>query len=91
MSAFMTSASSGAHTGLSCTAYAPNPHLETYKVQQESARSLTIRICQVLSGSLSLTLSLSLSLSFFLSLSLSLSLSILTSYLALDLALGDSR
>jgi hypothetical protein len=87
MSAFMTSASSGAHTGLSCTVYAPNPPSETYK---ESARSLTIRICQVLSGSLSLSLSISLSLS--LSLSISLSLSLFRPLdLALDLALGDSR
>ena len=60
MSAFMTSASSGAHAGLSCTVYAPNPPSQKYKVQQESARSLTIRISQVLSLSLYLSLSLSL-------------------------------
>jgi len=88
MSAFMTSASSGAHAGLSCTVYAPNPPSEKYKVQQESARSLTsIRISQVLSLSLSLSRR-RLFLSLFLSIYLSLSIS--TSYLALDLALGDS-
>jgi hypothetical protein len=96
MSAFMTSASSGAHAGLSCTVYAPNPPSEKYKVQQESARSLTsIRISQVLSLSLSLSLAAgSFSLSFYLSIYLSLYFDLLSRswsrswWLLLTLTLG---
>ena len=87
MSAFMTSASSGAHAGLSCTVYAPNPHSEKYKVQQESARSLTIRISQVLSLFLSFSLSLSLSLS----ISLSLFRPLISLLISLLVTLADSH
>jgi len=93
MSAFMTSASSGAHAGLSCTVYAPNPPSEKYKVQQESARSLTsIRISQVLSLSLSLSLAAgSFSLSFYLSISLSLFRPLISLLISLLVTLADSH
>jgi uncharacterized protein YqhQ len=94
MSAFMTSASSGAHAGLSCTVYAPNPPSQKYKVQQESARSLTIRISQVFSlrGSFSLSLSVSFSLlSLFLSIYLSLFRPLISLLISLWVTLSDSH